>query len=139
MLGSGWILIVALACSGVPAQAGGRESKCYVLTDLESPGGESAGGQLVLCVTSANLERFPRSVVTFTVKQPGGRRLPASDGRGHVIARRHFLAMGDGEYGHPGRSSKPQVIFDEDRHTVYLGFLGARNGVGRTYRYEASK
>jgi hypothetical protein len=82
----------------------------------------------VLCLTSSDLERYPRAVVTVTfMKEESATTKP------RLLAKRHYFRTADGEYGRKLNAGKPLVVFNEDEKTVFLGFAGAS---GKTFYYK---
>lgn len=113
-------LIVAFAlaslASGVWASSQ-RETTCYRLNEQslqlvdESP--------YVLCLTSSDLNQYPKSVVTVTFfkEEPGATQAK-------ILARRHYTQVREGEFGSRKSGSKrAMVVFRPTERVVTLGFL----------------
>ena len=75
---------------------------------------------LVLCVTAADLKRFPKSIVTITLT-----KYPDDGGTPVRLATRHYKMVRHGEFGR--RVSRTQkrafVSFNESQGTVELAFI----------------
>lgn len=79
----------------------------------------------LLTVTSGDLVKYPRSVVTFVVSTERGRSPSSIIPNDPVSAKRHYSMMSKDEFGHAGT---PQVIFDREAGTVFIGFVGGKEG-----------
>jgi hypothetical protein len=88
----------------------------------------------VLTMTSSDLARYPKAVVTFQVSTESSRSpsavAPAETLPERLRVRRYYTRLSQDEFGRDGES---QVIFNRDAHTVYLGFIGKS---GRKYFYK---
>lgn len=103
------------------ANAGGRSTKCYALDERGLEHTDSS--PLRLCVTSGDLEKYPRSVVTVVLSKKSG-----VGGKSEVLVKRHYTMVQKHSFGRRIASSgsdekKPLVTFNQSQHFVELGFF----------------
>lgn len=134
-----YVLILGLAFS-VCAFGSDRQTRYFELE--EASGTADRPTSFVMTMTSSDLKRYPRAVVTFEVREKAGRApssiSPAATGApGSEVAppasahvRRHYTKIEDDQFG---RLGEPQVVFDRKEHTVYLGFIGKE---GRLFKFK---
>lgn len=120
---------------GVSAQASERQTRYFKIAE----GGPRKVEQspYVLTMTSSDLNRFPKAVVTFQLKTEStrvpGSVSPADTGPSFLHVRRHYRQIVMGTFGHDGEAA---VVFHEKSHTVFLGFVGKE---GKTFYYKEFK
>lgn len=92
----------------------------------------------VLTITSGDLNRFPKSVVTISVttehgREPNALLVAEKQVPSEVFGRRHYVRLGDHEFGRRGTPVSAHVKFDVEAGTVFVPFIGK---VGTTYFYK---
>jgi hypothetical protein len=118
-----------------------RKTVCYELSESEN----FDSPVYVLCQHSADLEKFPKAIVTFVLKQGEQKRgLASADQpaaavnapKHRALAKTHYVQLAPGQFGrHSGRNKgKPMIVFNEDSKTVSLGFL--KQSQDHAYHYK---
>ncbi len=130
-----WMICVCIVALAVPLSldAGQRIVKQYRIGEQPNRVEQSP---YILTLTSGDLNKYPRSVVTVTLSTERGRSIssiapgqtPAPE---RLSAKRHYTMMTDDQFGHAGT---PEVIFDREAGTVFIGFIGGKEG--KTYFFK---
>lgn len=101
--------------------------QCYRIEESDPAKVEQS--PFLLCISSADTEKFPRAIVTVTYEQErngvdAGRSLASADAfqKPRVLAKRYYLKFDKNSFGRRGKSS-PGVVFDPDAKSVTLTFV----------------
>ncbi|MBI3542596.1 MAG: hypothetical protein HY075_04905 [Deltaproteobacteria bacterium] len=120
------------ASLSLPAVASERITKTFKINEKGAAYVESS--PYLLTLTSSDLKKYPKSVVTFVLRTILGRMpsaiAPADKQVVRLFAKRHYRMLGDNKFG---RAGDAQVIFNRKAGTVFVGFVGE---TGKTFFYK---
>lgn len=133
---STWLLgftTVALSTLSLTQAIASERETAYYRIDTRGPEFVDKS-PYILAVRSADLARYPKAVVTFTVTTEFGRApsaiAPPETKPERIFGRRHYRMIAKDEFG---RAGIPEVVFDRGAGTVYIGFIGRE---GKTFYYK---
>lgn len=149
------VLIGVLVSSPIHARNQEKMVACYMLKTIDTHETDEKieNKEKVLCISSLNLKDYPRSVVTFTLRENAvteekttNRSLASVENepkaqralriKSKILARRHYTLLGLGEnqwaFGKKGHEDSPEVFLDINEKTITIGFY---EGVYKTYSY----
>lgn len=110
---------IAVGLATVSAEAAGRTSRCF---RVDERGKEFLDqSPYVLCLTSSDLEKYPKAVVTVTLSKEG-----EAGGRPQILAKRHYSMVKKNAYGRRMNGSqvkRAMLVFNPQQDIVEVGFV----------------
>lgn len=116
---SGRALLINKVWAATSADVHVRSSRCYKVDERGPEHLEQS--PYTLCLTSADLNIFKKSVVTVTLSKEGDK-----GARPSVLAKRHYILTDKDAYGRrvgPERKKRSLLVFDHDQSIVEIGFI----------------